>query len=122
MKIESITKSRTEGCSVGRLYKMCNLQKSSYYSNLSNKKIEENHRKIVEAIMSLPEEQRKRGTIAKMDCLKKTDIDISYKRLWRICNRYGLLSKIRKRKHPKDYYAKHKEQLKKTITDNLLKR
>ena len=122
MKIESITKSKTEGCSVGRLCKMCKLQKSSYYSNLSHKKIEENDRKIVTAIMSLPEEQRKRGTIVKMDCLKKIGIDISYKRLWRICNRHGLLSKIRKRKHPKDYYVKHKEELKEMIADNLLKR
>lgn len=77
---------------------------------------------IIQALMTLSEEQLMRGTKNKMDSLKDIGIKISYKRLWRICNKYGFLSDIRKRRYPKDYYPKHKQELKDSVVDNILNR
>jgi hypothetical protein len=47
-------------------------------------------------------------------------IKIGYKRLWRICHRWGFLSDIRILKHPKNYYAQHKMEVKNTTVNNIL--
>lgn len=98
------------------------ITRSSYYYSLSHNAIKERDKKIVEAIKNLPGEQRIRGTEQKVIFLGKQGIKVSYKRLWRICHENGLLSHIRKRKHPKNYYASHKEEMKHTVSENILNR
>ena len=70
----------------------------------------------------MSEKIRERGYKIKTQLLKKAGLDVSDKQVLRVCKKYNLLSKIRKRKHPKDYYAKHREMLKETVAENILNR
>lgn len=114
--------SKEEGHEVNRLCSASSVAKSSYYHYLSHNVIEEKDKVIVEALRKLPKEQLMKGTKDKVISLKDMGIKISYKRLWRICNKYGFLSEVRQKRYPKDYYAKHKEELKETVADNILNR
>ena len=98
------------------------LPRSSYYYSLSHNAIKERDQKLVEAINNLPQEQKARGTEQKVVFLRRQGMNVSYKRLWRVCHENGLLSSIRKRKHPKNYYASHKEEIKKNTSQNILNR
>ena len=122
MKRDAIKISNEKGFQVNRLCAVSNVAKSSYYHYLSHNTIEKKDEVIIQALMTLSKEQLMRGTKNKMDSLKDIGIKISYKRLWRICNKYGFLSDIRKRKYPKDYYPKHKQELKDSVVDNILNR
>lgn len=122
MKRDAIKISNEKGFQVNRLCAVSNVAKSSYYHYLSHNTIEKKDEVIIQALMTLSKEQLMRGTKNKMDSLKDIGIKISYKRLWRICNKYGFLSDIRKRRYPKDYYPKHKQELKDSVVDNILNR
>ena len=54
-----------------------------------------------------------------MGFLKDMGIEVKYRRLLRICNNYGFLSKIGKLGYPKGYQAKHKQELKETGTGEV---
>ncbi|MGP1439037.1 MAG: DDE-type integrase/transposase/recombinase [Treponema sp.] len=122
MKKDAIKVSNEKGHEVNRLCNISKVAKSSYYHYLSHNVIEEKDKVIVEALMKLPKEQLMKGTKDKVISLKGMGIEISYKHLWRICNKYGFLSEVRQKRYPKDYYAKHKEELKETVADNILNR
>ena len=122
MKIQAMTKSEQQGQNVMRLCQHANIPRSSYYSFFKHNKIEQRDKVIYEAILQLPEKDAKRGYRIKAKLLKNSGMDVSNKQMWRICNKFGLLSTIRKRKHPKDYYVKHRDVLKETVVENILKR
>lgn len=122
MKMQAMTKSEQQGQNVIRLCQHAKMPRSSYYSFFKHNKIEQRDNNIYEAILQLSEKEMERGYKIKTQLLKKAGLDVSDKQMWRICNKFGLLSKIRKRKHPKDYYAKHREVLKETVAENILNR
>jgi hypothetical protein len=114
--------SNNEGIQLKRLFDVSNVAKSTYHYSLTHNVIEKKDEVIVQALMKLPEEQLRQGTKHKMSFLKDMGIEVKYKRLLRICNKYGFLSKIRRLRYPKGYYAKHKQELKETVVDNILNR
>lgn len=122
MKIQAMTKSETQGQPVIRLCHHAKMSKSSYYSFFKHNKVEQRDNNIYEAILQLSEKEMERGYKIKTQLLKKAGLDVSDKQVLRVCKKYNLLSKIRKRKHPKDYYAKHREVLKETVAENILNR
>ena len=122
MKNEAITTSKNEGIQLKLLFSVSDVAKSSYHYSLKHNVIEEKDMIIVEALNKLSEEQLKRGTKHKRKFLEDMGIKIGYKRLWRICHRYGFLSDIRILKHPKNYYAQHKMEVKNTTVNNILNR
>ncbi|MGP1563875.1 MAG: IS3 family transposase [Treponema sp.] len=64
----------------------------------------------------------RRGNKAKTKEIKKRfDITVNHKRIARICGKNGLLSKKRRRKFPKEYYKRQKEN-KKNLQKNILTR
>ena len=62
------------------------LPRSSYYYSLSHNAIKEKDQKLVEAINNLPQEQKARGTEQKVVFLRRQGMNVSYKRLWRVCH------------------------------------
>ena len=114
--------SNNEGIQLKRLFDVSNVAKSTYHYSLTHNVIEKKDEVIVQALMKLPEEQLRQGIKHKMSFLKDMGIEVKYKRLLRICNKYVFLSKIRKLRYPKGYYTKHKQELKETVVDNILNR
>ena len=122
MKVQAIMLANMKNIPVMHLCKEANMQKSSYYSFSKNTKMQEKDQFLVDAMSKLSSEDIEKGSKHKVQCLLKLGIVVGYKRMWRFCHNYGFLSKIRARKHPKDYYKKRKEELKETVASNILDR
>lgn len=106
-----------------RLCEVAGITKSTFYYNRNNHRKEEKDAGVVELIKSLPEKVReRRGNKAKAKEIKKQrGIVINHKRIGRICSANALLAKNRRRKFPKDYYKRQKEN-NENLPKNILDR
>lgn len=104
-------------CEVGRI------ARSSYYYSLKASVIEEKDKQLIQDMNELlNEKDRKKGSAYKAKMLsKKYGHPVNHKKMERICHKYGLLSNVKRARHPKEYYkdVQEKEAL---MPGNILNR
>ncbi|WP_280525095.1 IS3 family transposase [Treponema phagedenis] len=108
---------------VKKICEITGIARSVYYSNKDNTTKHEKDMIICEAIKKLPKKiQQTAGAKPKSKLLSvMLDRPINHKRVERIAKKYGLQAKIRRRKHPKEYYKQKKEE-RKNLPSNILNR
>lgn len=111
---QATTKVRT-------LCKITGISKSTFYYNRNAKTQEEKDKEILELLHKLPKRiLLRRGKKAKSKEIKKRfNKTVNHKKIERICKKYGLLAQNRRRKFPKDYYARQKEN-QKNLPKNIM--
>lgn len=111
---QATTKVRT-------LCKITGISKSTFYYNRNAKTQEEKDKEILELLHKLPKRiLLRRGNKAKSKEIKKRfNKTVNHKKIERICKKYGLLAQNRRRKFPKDYYARQKEN-QKNLPKNIM--
>lgn len=102
--------------------KIAKMPRSTYYYNEKESCRKEKDQEIIDMIKALPKKDKQRGSKAKTKIIKERyNKTVNHKRIERICRENGLLSKIRRRKFPKDYYKQQKENME-NLPKNLLNR
>ena len=109
---------------VSKICKLLGIARSTfYYSKQNIDRKEQKDKEVLDLLHRLPAAVLKwRGSKTKTEELRKEfGFVANHKRVDRICRKYGLLSANRRRKYPKDYYERRKEDIK-NLPKNLLNR
>lgn len=86
--------------------------RSTYYNSLKPSVIDERDKQFISDMKEfLGKTDLRKGSVYKAKTLgKKINKPVNHKRMERICQKYGLLSRVKRANHPKGYYQNAREK------------